>query len=140
MTFQELEDSLPNGLHDAEVHSISVNYVQRVLTIDLAVWVGNMNQSPEVRETYREASIRLSGLYFFVAEAPDPKYPFAEAEGLRIDGCDRRERLSEQLVGMLPSDLFLRSVWVNEWNAFMHIAAREASFEWRADAAVRAKS
>jgi hypothetical protein len=48
VTLEDLENTLPNGLHDAEVHKLSVDYVGRTLTLDLSVWVGgDMGDPPE---------------------------------------------------------------------------------------------
>jgi len=137
MTLEELEDLLPNGLHDAELHRFVVDYPSRMLTIDLAVWVGDVDQPRELREAYRDARIRVSGLHFLVSEAPDPKYPFQNSKELTIDGCDVKERLNKDLLEALPADVFVRSLWVSEWNAFMHIAAKDASIEWITEASVR---
>jgi phenylalanyl-tRNA synthetase beta chain len=42
MTLEELENTLPIGLHDAEVQVITIDYRQRKVTLDLAIWVGNI--------------------------------------------------------------------------------------------------
>jgi hypothetical protein len=33
----------------------------------------------------------------------------------------------------LPADAFFRSLWVSQWNAFMHIAAGSAAIVWLND-------
>ena len=129
MTLEELEETLPNGLHDAEVKRIAADYELRTVTVELAVWVGDMNGPPKRRETPRDARIDISGLCFLVIEPPDPKYPFQHS-GLKIDGCDRSKNLKQELLSALPADTFFRSLWVNEWNAFIHLAARDAKISW----------
>src|SRR5437879_6449262 len=119
MTLEELENTLPNGLHDAEILRIAVDYAVRNLTLEVAVWVGDMGDAPERREAYKSGRIEISGLLFLVMEAPDPKYPFQSSD-LRIDGCDMSKNLDTQLLQSLPAGAFLRSLWVNEWNAFIH--------------------
>ena len=47
---EELENTLPNGLHDAEVRRITVDYERRKVTLEVAVWVGD--EPPERRESY----------------------------------------------------------------------------------------
>jgi hypothetical protein len=131
VTLEELEDTLPNGVHDAEIRKVSIDYSERKVTFDLCVWVGDMDDPPERREAYREAQLVLLGLLFLVIEPPDPKYPFADSTKLVIDGCDMREHLPSELLASLPSDAFVRSIWVNEWNAFMHVAARDADLAWQ---------
>ena len=129
MTLEQLEGTLPNGLHDAEVARITVDYERREMSFDLAVWVGDMNDPPDRRQAYRMGRVDISGLLFLVIEAPDPKYPFKSSE-LTIDGCDMRKNLDTQLLESLPPDAFFRSLWVNEWNAFIHMAAKEAHISW----------
>lgn len=135
MTLEELENTLPNGLHDADVQGITVDYAQRKVTFDLAVWVGKMEDPPERREAYKSGRIEISGLLFLVMEPPDPKYPFTRT-GLTIDGCDMSKNIGGKLLESLPADSFFRSFWVNEWNAFIHIAAKNAALVWVNDGAI----
>jgi len=135
MTLEELENTLPNGLHDSEVKRISVDYGRRNLVLDLSVWVGDMGDAPERREAYRKARVEISGLLFLVMEPPDPNYPFATGD-LRIDGCDLRKNLDSKLLDSLPTDAFFRSLWVNEWNAFIHVAATGAQISWTDEAVI----
>jgi hypothetical protein len=132
VTLEELEKTLPNGLHDAEVQRIAVDYQQRKLTLEVAVWVGNMDDPPERREAYRKGRIEISGLLFLVMEPPDPTYPFQTSD-LTIDGCDMSKNLDLELLKSLHNEAFFRSLWVNEWNAFIHIAARAAEITWVKD-------
>jgi len=135
MTLEELENTTPNGLHDSEVKRISVHYERRNLVLDLSVWVGDMGDAPERREAYRRARIEISGLLFLVMEPPDPNYPFA-ARDLTIDGCDLSKNLDSKLLDSLPADAFFGSLWVSQWNAFIHIAARGAQISWNDEAIV----
>jgi len=135
MTLEELENSLPNGLHDAEVKRIAVDYEQRKATLELTVWVGDMRDPPEQREAYKNGLIEISGLLFLVIEPPDPKYPFQRAD-LTIDGCDMSKNLNGELLRSLPAGSFFRSLWVNEWNAFIHIAAKKAEMVWWNEGAI----
>jgi hypothetical protein len=137
MTLEEIENSLPNGLHDAEMHQLVVDYAKRTLTAELAVWVGDMDDPPDRRETYRVARIDVEGLLFLIMEPPDPKYPFDKSIKLTIDGCDMRESLNASLLSSMPSKSFFRSFWVGEWNAFIHLAGADARFSWVDDARVR---
>jgi hypothetical protein len=132
MTLEELENTLPNGLHDAEVKRIAVDYELRKVTLEVAVWIGDMGDPPERREAYKDGRIDISGLLFLVMEPPDPRYPYQDSD-LRIDGCDLSKNLSSELLESLPVDSFFRSLWVNEWNAFIHIAAKNVNIEWLND-------
>jgi len=133
VTLEELENTLPNGLHDAEVHKISVDYQESTRTLDLAVWTGDIEDPPTQREAYRTGRLELSGLVFLVMESPDPKYPFKDTKRLKIDGCDMRKNLNSDLLASPPDDVFVRSLWINEWNAFIHVAAKKAHTRWLSD-------
>jgi hypothetical protein len=139
MTFEELENTLPNGLHDAEIKRIAIDYESRIATLEVAVWVGDMNDPPEQREAYKNGRVNVSGLLFLVMEPPDSRYPYKDSD-LRVDGCDMSKHLSSDLMQSLPADSFVRSLWVNEWNAFIHIAAKDANVEWLNDGAITYRS
>jgi hypothetical protein len=38
VTLEELEKTLPNGLHDSEVRHVAVDYEKRKIVLDVAVW------------------------------------------------------------------------------------------------------
>jgi hypothetical protein len=130
MTLEDIEKSLPNGLHDAKVHRLEVDYARRTLQAELTVWIGNMDEPPERRERYRRARIDITGLLFLVMEPPDSRYPFLSSAQLTVDGCDKRQNLDTALLKSLPQKSFFRSLWVGEWNAFIHIAATDARISW----------
>jgi hypothetical protein len=135
MTMEELEKTLPNGLHDSRVIRIAIDYEQRKLALDVAVWVGDLGaDAQEQREEYRPGQVLIDELLFAVIEPPDPTYPFSNSVGLTIDGCDMRKNLSADLISSLPADAFFQSIWVNDWNAFIHIGAKNARLVWTADA------
>jgi hypothetical protein len=108
--------------------------------MDLDVWMGDMDSDvPEVRETYRSGQVLVDELLFVLPEPPDPKYPFSNSVGLTIDGCDMRKNLSAELISSLPADAFFRSIWVNEWNAFVHIGAKNAKLVWTTDSTAQSQ-
>jgi hypothetical protein len=135
MTLEELESTLPNRLHDAQVECVVIDYEQRTATLDVEVWVGDKEDPPERRKAYKNGRIEISGLLFLVVEPPDPKYPFSRS-GLTINGCDARKNLGSELLQTLPADCFFRSLWVDEWNAFIHNAAKNVDVVWTNDGAI----
>ena len=135
MTIQEIDAGLPNGLHDAELLRIDIDYTQRKLVLSLDVWVGALSGDIKKREAYRKARIEVRGLQFAAIEPPDANYPYSDPVPSRIDICDLRKNLDENLLKSLPSETFFNSLWVNKWNAFAHIAAVEAELVWEDDKA-----
>ena len=137
MTLEELENSLPNGLHDAEIQRITVDYQQRTMIIDMSVFVGDVDAPAEKREAYREGSLLISGLQFATIEPPDPSYPFSTPGASRIDTCDMTKNLDPSLLQALPETSFIRSFFVNDWNAFVHVAGLGAELRWKAPVVYR---
>jgi hypothetical protein len=136
VTLEELEDTLPNGLHDSEVQSILIDYVQRRATMQLSVFVGELDAPVELREAYKEASLVISGLLFAVLEPPDSSYRFAEPASLRVDACDMSKDLDPSLLAVLPEGSFVRSLFVKDWNAFVHFAGSDAGIFWKEQGAI----
>jgi hypothetical protein len=133
MTLEEVESALPNGLHDAEIRRIDVNYGQGALALDLEVWVGSMDDPPERREAYKSGRLEMSGLIFLVFEPPDAKYPYRVESKLTIDSSDPRKSLDPELLASVPGDGFCHSFFVFQWNSCMHFAAKHAEMIWLND-------
>jgi hypothetical protein len=139
VTLEELELSLPNGLHDAEMQRVSIDYQQRTMTIDLSVFVGEIDAPLEQREAYREGTLLISGLQFASIEPPDANYPLSEPGASRIDSCDMTKNLDPNLVKALPASSFITSLFIDDWNAFIHFAGLAAEIKWRAPLVYRNK-
>jgi len=125
MTLAEIEDTLPNGFHDARIKSIKIDYVNRVATFDMDIWVAD-EEDPEI---YRAAQLTLSKLLFCVIEAPDSKYPYHEEKPLWVDAGsveNAEAPSSTRLPKPLPEGAFVHWFFVNDWNAFIHVAAMAA--------------
>lgn len=130
MTLAELDQTLPNGLHDAEVRTVLLDFVSRVATFDLEVWIGDL-EAPlaEGRETYRPATLELRGIGYFTIEPPDPRYPFDKGKAIKIDLCD-----ADPAAALPPTKeaQFASRFFVNEWNAFISVSATHAELRWTA--------
>jgi len=130
VTLEDIENSLPNGLHDAQIREIIIDYRHRTLRAEVAVWIGDLSGPVETHEKYRPGQLEITGLFFVIMEPPDPRYPFGNSKNLTIDGCDLRQNLDAELLKSLPEESFFRSLWVGEWNAFIHVAGTDARFSW----------
>jgi hypothetical protein len=127
MTIEEVLDSLPNGLHDAYLRSINIDYAARTAELQLDLWVGDMSLDGEAREARRHLLLKLSGLCYFVVEAPDPKYDFNEPKSLWIDAGLGSPEVSSIKLPKPPEGAFTFWMYVNDWNAFIHFAATQAA-------------
>ena|ERR1700690_1094945 len=132
MTFEDLNSELPNGFHDARLHGIVIDYVAGSMSLRLDVWVGNLD-GPD-RETYRAAELRVAGLCFCSIEVPDPRYPYMpDGSPLDVSGdaADSRTLAAlEQLSRTLPSGTSCYRFFVQDWNSFIHVAAKEFQVHW----------
>lgn len=130
MTLEDLAQTLPNGFHDSMVRSIFVDYAQRQVTMQLAVWIGDMDGDEVARELRREGSLVLEGLQFMSMDAPDARYPFAKGDTLWVDLCSPNTAALLAGKQCIASGGFVSAFFVNEWNSFIHVAARAARLEW----------
>ena len=136
MTLEELENSLPNGLHDAAISDIAIDYKAKQAKLKLEVWVGDLDsEEDEIREAYRKGELILSGLVYFVIEPPDPTYKYNAEDAITVGAGSAKDKIkaSVQLPQDLPSDVFAYWFFVHEWNSFIHVAAKDTKLEWLED-------
>jgi len=135
----EIENSLPNGFHDAFLESVEVDYVSKRAQIKLRLCIGDPDASAEnEREAYRGANLELLGLVYLVIEGPDSRSKYAETEGLWIDGGEVKSDSAPATpvpIEQLPSGAFAYWFFVRDWNSFIHVAARDARLQWSSEAA-----
>jgi len=135
-TLKEIDYDLPNGFHDAILETLTLNYAANSADLDLNLWVGDMSAPPgEEREARKRARLHLTDLVYFVIDPPypDPEYGYGPYDGLWIDAGDAgevsdREELKPK--ADLPPDAFAYWFFIDDWNSFMHVAAKGASLEW----------
>jgi len=119
VTLEELEASLPNGLHDSFLLKLDLDYVTRTARLKLDIWVGDLGAAAEpARERRRAAIVELSGLQFCAIEPPDATYPFTTLPWIDVE---------ETTVG--PAG-FESSLFVTQWNSRIRIAALDATLQW----------
>ena len=133
MTLTEIEDNLPNGLHDAEVERIEIDYEKKRAKFTLLLWTGDLSSQDEsVQESSQEADLTLTGLIYCIIEPPDPNYSFLKASPITIGAGSATEdpiKTETILPKNFPDGAFAYWFFVHEWNSFIHIAAMDASIE-----------
>lgn len=128
MTLKEIADTLPNGFHDAQINNISIDYVKREVTLALEIWVSDSLQDDS--DMYRSAELKLLQFLFVVIEPPDAKYDYHEEKPLWVDAVSGEPPMrsaTTELPALLPAGAFTYSFFVHDWNAFIHLAAIDAS-------------
>lgn len=132
MTFDELDNELPNGFHDAELHSLKIDYVSGAAVLRMALDFGDLH-GPK-REDRRMGELRLSGLYFCVIDPPDPSYRYMpDGTPMNVSG-DTAEPATfpalTELSRTLPPGVSCYRFFVHEWNSFINIAANDVRISW----------
>ena len=132
MTFEELEEELPNGFHDMELHGMSLNWVDGSMTMHLNFWTGDLD-GPN-REEYTPGMLSITGLCFCSIDPPDPSYQFLpDGSPLNISGDAAEPKtfaLLEGITDKLPPEASCYRFFVHEWNSFIHIAAKNVQLSW----------
>jgi hypothetical protein len=137
MTLEKIEESLPNGLHDAQIMDLSVSYDRMELSLRTRILVGLPAQSGPARDTYRNGTFLFRPLRFLAMELPEPSSAFQSAGSIWFS-YERTspENLPAQLVKALPPETHYYSLFIRDWFASVHIATGQVDFFWdAADAA-----
>ncbi len=128
MNFEQIIESLPNGLHDAELRRLNLDFVQQKLVLDLDVWIGDLDAS--VCEIYRPARLCVDGVAYFVVEPPDSKYSWNANVGARIDaGVGKSHQIKSDLPAA-PDGTSAVWIFVERNNSFILFSAKSAMLEW----------
>ena len=128
MNLEEIENSLPNGFHDALIEGISVDYVARTIVISMQLSVGGPSDDENEREAYCEGLLTISQFLLCVIEPPDRQYPYANPEAVRVNSGPGNPQ-AEPFLQDLPPGTFSHWFYVNEWNSFIYIVARGAKLD-----------
>jgi hypothetical protein len=129
MTLEDIAASLPNGFHDALLRTLTVDYVSRRATLNLRVWVGDVDARREAdREAYRAVTLTISGLLWWIVESPQ-NVTGATGEELWIDAGPLSSLQTKPDVPSVSDDAFAWWIFVRQWNAFMYIAGSDASLD-----------
>jgi hypothetical protein len=133
MTLKDIEESLPNGLHDAQVQRVEIDYEDRTIRFSLVLWTGDLSSDDEAtRERYEKGELTIRDFIYCVIEPPDPTYPFVNASLITVGAGSATEepiKTETPLPQKLPEGAFAYWFFVNEWNSFIHIAAMDASLK-----------
>jgi hypothetical protein len=134
VTIEELEGALPNGFHDAEIFSFEVDYAAGIAKFRMNLLVGWPDDPEPERQAYQEAILVVSGLCFFSVDPPSSKYPFLpDGKPICVSGdaakSDHLPSLAD-LVARFPDGTWCYRFFVDDWNAFIHVAGRHGKVTW----------
>jgi hypothetical protein len=121
---ERLYDLLPNGLHDADLRSFTMNYAKHELTLDIAAWVS----TGEPRELYRPARVTFEGVEFFCVEPPRDRAELNSKQSVRIDAGVLGPQ--HELVAHLDVADPINYVSLKDFNSFIFFSANRVLVEW----------
>jgi hypothetical protein len=123
LTFQELTTSLPNGLHDAELLNVAIDYAGKQVIFDLNLDASLNDNEPE---RYRPARVTFSGVVFVSIDPP----PDAAMRVSTISAGSGQPMTAPIRLPDISKDCFLCWVFVVRSNSFIRLAARTVTHEW----------
>lgn len=127
MSIEAIIQSLPNGFHDSEMKAISINYFEKIIKINLIVLLDDRKDSSSSR---KPAELVINDFAFCVIDTPDSSYPYLKSKGLTIDIGIGQPSTSEIKLPPYEKSQILFWIWVEEWNGFIRIAAKDAKLNW----------
>lgn len=132
MTMEELSRRLPNGLHDAYLLGLSVDYATGILRLELKLDVANdeINHAGGEDDGFRVGTVLIRGLAYFVIDAPPPIAPGDASRLSYIDGIETREwQIDGSNLPPVCDGVFRYSIFMGDWNSYMHFAGTSAEIE-----------
>ena len=128
----ELLRSLPNGLHDAELTAIAVDYARAEVTASVVVDFSDPDD-PSSEGLARNARLVFTGVSCLVVDPPDvgaPEQTNALLTVNRIDADTGQPETSPQPHLRPPDGGFLCWLFLSSLNGFVRIGARDVRLEW----------
>jgi len=124
---EDVEQSLPDGFHDAKLCRIDVDFARATCTLEFRV---------DYEEGEKVVSLTLTGLALCSVEPPFPeaRYVPLDAQGTRVDGFPTSEEVFPSLkayADLLPAGCFFYSFYLTSTNSFIHVAASSAALAIR---------
>jgi hypothetical protein len=106
------------------ITGVRLNYVQRTAEIDMEIWISGLDDAD--KEMYRPATLFISDLIYFVIDPPGHPNTSHTEPYLVDGGSSELEEYVGRLPKPLPAGAFTYWFFVNNWNAFIHVAAVSA--------------
>jgi hypothetical protein len=134
VTLEELDGKLPNGFHDAKIFSLELDYAAGVAKFHLDLLVGWPDDPEPESQAYQEANLVVSGLCFCSIDPPYPTYPFLpNGKPISMSGDPAKSdhlAFLPDLAARFPGGTWCYRFFVRDWNAFIHVAGRDAKLTW----------
>jgi hypothetical protein len=129
VTFEEFDQRFPNGLYDAKITDITIDYVHRQAKLQLSLRL-NQPDSPN-RNEYQQATLVLIDFYYIAIEPPDADHLRYPRRPIQVTGYPEDSAQFPLLVDLkedLATNAFCCRFYVHDLNSFIHVAAKGAEF------------
>jgi hypothetical protein len=129
MTFDEIEATLPWGLHDAYIEGIVLDWLDARLELTVRLMMS------EHQDMDQRACVTVRGLVYCAIDPPeiDPKrgQEPMPVNGLWIDTGSRAvDAGAKSPLPQTPGGCFLQWIFVRDWNRYIHVCGRDVSLTW----------
>lgn len=133
MTFHDHLEKFGVGLHDAQVHRVTIDYTRRTAEFDLEIWVQDDAVHGTDRDMYRPARLTFSGMEYCLIEPPDARYRYDSAGSLQIDAYDLQDG-DATYPAARSGGAFRCRIFVDSWNSFFAVCASSVEVTWLGEA------
>jgi hypothetical protein len=131
MTLEDIDQTLPNGFHDATISEITHNYIHATLKFKIEVLVGLPDMPPQDRSRYRQAELLFRGVLFCIIESPDFESAFKHPGKLWFSFSRMEpQTIPEELAKTIPSQALCYSFFVLDWHSSIHVAVADVELSW----------
>lgn len=131
MDILTIDNSLPNGFHDAYLVQLNWDFQKHEVRILLDLLMGNDDQPGRVR--YKRSILNLRGCAVVLVEPAVAYRAIKSPRGVQIDRVDLTEadqRTIREVGYTIPDGNFWLAWFVYEWNARLIINAQDAHLEF----------
>jgi hypothetical protein len=130
MTLEDLDNTSPEGLHDAQIRAYRRDFELATLTLFVKLVVG-VSEENKHRLQYRDGEIKFHGVQYVVSDFPGVESTFRDV-GCVWFSFNRTEPgvIPEAIDNVLSPNILKYSLFILDWHSSIHIAAREISFTW----------
>jgi hypothetical protein len=131
MDLRLIEQSLPNGFHDAYLSALDLDLVHHDVELSLSVLVANDDQP--VSERYKQCRLTLRDYSVLVLEPAIAYREIKPSRGLQIDQTQLNEedyQAFRQVGYNMREGNFWLALFVYDWNSRIIINARDADLNF----------
>ena len=131
MTLEDLDRTLPNGLHDAKIRTMTHNFERAIVRLEADILVGLPDDPPEDRYRYRAGEILFHRVLFCTVEMPENERILGHSGSIWFKFWRMEPGLlAEKVAKRLSPETLCYSLYILEWESQIQIACEDVNFAW----------